>query len=123
VRLSEENARRLTRLVWRDRLLRALPIVVAVAVLAAGFTFLFLERIERADLTVDVTMHDGTVLGVKKLAAARGAAIVHVHLDDGRDVDAFSALRLVPIAGAHVQISEARHASGKLTYDVTGLGD
>jgi hypothetical protein len=62
-------------------------------------------------------------MNVKKLGAARGAAVVHVHLDDGREVDAFSAMRLVPVAGTHVQISEARHASGRLTYDITGLAD
>jgi hypothetical protein len=121
VRLSDEKARRLSRLVWRDRLMRALPIVVAFVVLATATTFFFLKRIERTDRTVDVKMHDGRVVNIKKLAAARGTAIVHVMLDDGRDVDAFSGLRVVPIAGAHVHISEARHASGKLTYDITGL--
>jgi hypothetical protein len=123
MRLSDEKARQLSRLVWRDRLRRALPIVAAVVVLAVGATYFFLKQIERADRTVDVTMHDGTVVHVKKAGAARGAAIVQVHLDDGRDVDAFSAMRVVPAPGSHVQISEARHASGKLTYDVTGLMD
>jgi hypothetical protein len=123
VRLSEENARRLTRLVWRDRLRRILPFVLAILALAGGTTFFFLEQIERADRTVDVTTREGTVTNVKQLGAARGAAVVHVHLDDGRDVDAFSAMRVVPVPGAHVQISEARHASGKLTFDVTGLAD
>jgi hypothetical protein len=121
MRLSDEKARRLWRLVWRDRLLRGLPIVLAVVVLAGGATFFFLKQIERADRTVDIKLHDGTVVTVKKTGAARGAAIVHVMLDDGRDVDAFSALRVVPIPGTHVHISEARHASGKLTYDITGL--
>jgi hypothetical protein len=46
---------------------------------------------------------------------------VHVLLDDGRDVDAFSAMRLVPVHGAHVIVNQARHASGRLTFDVTGL--
>jgi len=69
-------------------------------------------------------MHDGKVVNVKKPGAARGAAIVHVLLDDGRDVDASSsASRVAPSPGAHVIISEARHASGKLTYDITGVGE
>jgi hypothetical protein len=123
MRLSKEKARQLSRLVWRDRLRRALPIVLGVVVLAVGATFFFLEQSERADRTVAVTMHDGQVVHVKKMGAARSAAVVQVHLDDGRDVDAFSALRLVPLPGAHVHISEARHASGKLTYDITGLMD
>jgi hypothetical protein len=123
MRLSQEKARQLSRLVWRDRLLRALPIVAAVLFLAGGATFFFLKQIERADRTVDIKMHDGKVVTIKKMGASRGAAIVHVMLDDGRDVDAFSALRVVPIPGAHVHIAEARHASGKLTYDITGLTD
>ncbi len=123
MRLSQEKARQLSRLVWRERLRRALPIVLAVVLLGVGATYFFLKQIERADRTVDVTMHDGKVIDVKKQGAARGAAIVVVHLDDGRDVDAFSALRVVPIPGAHVTISEARHASGKLTYDIMGLTD
>lgn len=123
MRLSQEKARQLSRLVWRERLRRALPIVLAVVLLGAGATYFFLKQIERADRTVDVTMHDGKIVNVKKMGAARGAAIVHVMLDDGRDVDAYSAMRVVPLPGAHVTISEARHASGKLTYDITGLSD
>ena len=123
MRLSKDKARQLSRLVWRDRVRRVLPIVLGVVVLAVGATYFFLQQIEHADRTVDLRMHDGKVVNVKKLGAARGAAIGHVQLDDGRDVDAFSALRVVPSPGAHVMISEARHASGKLTYDITGLGD
>jgi len=121
VRLSNENARRLSCLVWRDRLMRALPFALAIVVLAAAATFFFLKRIERTDRTVDVTMHDGKVLTVKKRGPARGTATMHVLLDDGRDVDAFSGLRIMPLPGAHVHITEARHASGKLTYSITGL--
>jgi hypothetical protein len=67
-------------------------------------------------------MHEATVLAVKR-TAARGAAVVRVHLDDGRDVDAVSTLRLTPQAGSHVVINEARHASGRLTYDVVRTSD
>jgi hypothetical protein len=48
---------------------------------------------------------------------------VHVHLDDGREVDAFSALRLTPFAGTHVVINEALHASGKHTFDVVRFAE
>jgi hypothetical protein len=123
VRLSDENARRLMSLVWRDRLRRALPFVLVAVLIAGGATFFFVERLARADRTLGLTAHEGTVVNVKQLGAARGAAVVQVHLDDGRDVDAFSFIKVVPIPGAHVQVSEARHASGKLTYDVRGLTD
>jgi hypothetical protein len=123
MRLSEEKARALSRLVWRERVRRFLPIVLGVVLLMGAATVFLVKQMDRADRTVDVKMHDGTVVNVKKVGAARGAAVVHVHLDDGRDIDAFSALRVVPLAGAHVTISEARHASGRLTYDVTGVAD
>ena len=34
-----------------------------------------------------------------------------------------AAMRLMPLAGSHVLINEAHHASGKLTYDVMRLTD
>ena len=123
MRLSNEKARQLSRLVWRERVRRFLPIVLGVVLLMGAATVFLVRQMERADRTVEVTTHDGTVVNVKKFGAARGAAVVHVHLDDGRDVDAFSGLRVVPVAGTHVTISEARHASGRLTYDITGLTD
>ena len=47
----------------------------------------------------------------------------YVHLDDGRDVEAFSHFRVAPPNGAHVVVAEARHASGRVTYDVVRLFD
>ena len=117
MKLSQEHARRLSTLVWRERLRRYAPIVLAL-VLGTGLLTVFLVRqIDRADRTVSVAVHNATVLAVKQGGGAR-AAIVHVHLDDGREVDAFSALRLTPFAGTHVVINEALHASGKHTFDV-----
>ena len=123
MRLSDEKARALSRLVWRERARRFLPIVLGVLLLMGAATVFLVKQMDRADRTVEVNMHDGTVVNVKKVGPSRGAAVVHVHLDDGRDVDAFSVLRVVPVAGAHVTISEARHASGRMTYDITGLAD
>jgi hypothetical protein len=123
MRLSDDKARRLSMLVWRERARRWLPIVLVAVVLLGGFTVFLVKQMGRADRTVDVTVHDGTVVDIKKFGAARGAAIIHVRLDDGRDVEAFSAIRVVPPTGAHVVINEARHASGKLTFDITRLAD
>jgi len=122
MKLSQENARRLSALVWRERIRRLVPIVLLV-VMAIGLLTLFLVRqVERTDRTVDVAVHNGTVLTVKKGGGAR-AAIVHVQLDDGREVDAFSALRLTPFAGTAVVINEAQHASGRHTFDVVRVAE
>jgi hypothetical protein len=122
MRLSEENARRLSALVWRDRARRFVPVVVLAAGAVALLTFFLVRQVERADATLDVKSHEATVLGVKH-AGARGAAILHVHLDDGRDVDAASGMRVDPALGAHVVVYEARHASGRLTFDVARLAN
>ena len=122
MRLSEEKARRLSALVWRERMKRWLPVAAGVVVLAGVFGFVLSQQIRRADRTVEVQERDGTVTGLKSGSAARGASILHVHLDDGRDVEAFSTFRVVP-PGAHVIIAEEKHASGRLTYDVLRLLD
>src|SRR5262245_464266 len=62
MKLSQENARRLSALVWRERLRRFLPIVLAVVVLIALLTVFLVRQIERADRTVSVAVHNGTVL-------------------------------------------------------------
>lgn len=122
MKLSDEKARRLSRLVWFERLRFALPAVVAVMALIGFLLFATEWQIGHADRTIDVKAHEATVVAVKR-TAARGAAVVQVHLDDGRDVDAVSTLRLTPQAGSHVVINEARHASGRLTYDLARTSD
>jgi hypothetical protein len=120
--MSDDKARRLERLVWRERARIALPAVAAVLALVGLLLFTTEWQIGHSDRTVGVEVHEATVVAVKR-TAARGAAVVRVHLDDGRDVDAVSRLRLTPPAGAHVVVNEERHASGRLTWDVVGLGE
>jgi hypothetical protein len=121
MRLSEEKARALNALVWRDRMKRVLPVVAAAICAIAVLTVFLVRQVEKADRTVDVQVHKATVVHVKKHSNGRGAGIVEVHLDDGRDVEAFSGLRFDPAVGAHVVINESRHASGKLTYDIASV--
>jgi len=118
MRLSEEKARQLNALVWRDRIRRWVPMIAVIIAVTAVLTFFLVRQVEKADRTVDVKEHEATVLSVKR-TGARGAAIVNVHLDDGRDVEALSTMRVDPMAGTHVVVDEARHASGRLTYDIT----
>jgi hypothetical protein len=123
MRLSNEKARRLSTLIWRDRARRWLPVTAGVLAMAAIFGFVLANQMGRVDRTVEVKQRDGTVTSIKRGSAARGASILNVHLDDGRDIEAFSVLRILPAAGSHVVIAEARHASGRLTYDVVRLLD
>ena len=123
MRLSEEKARRLNALVWRERVKRLVPVIAVVVGAIALLTFFLVRQVEHADRTLDVHVHQATVVHVKKSGNGRAAAIVEVRLDDGRDVEALSVLRLDPAAGAHVIINEARHASGRMTYDIARLAE
>jgi hypothetical protein len=122
MKLRQENARRLSALVWRERLRRLAPVVLAALVLTGLLTVFLVRQMDRADRTLEVAVHNATVLSVQQGGGPR-AAILHVNLDDGREVDAFSALRLTPFAGAHVVINEAQHASGKHTFYVVRVAE
>ena len=123
MRLSDDKARRLSSLIWRERLRRFLPLAVTAVVLLGVSTLIFINQARRADRTVDVKERDATVVHVKQFAVRAGAAIITVHIDGDRNVDAFSALQDVPAVGTHVVVSEARHASGRLTYDITRINE
>ena len=122
MRLSEEKSRQLSRLVWRDRVRRAAPLAIAVVVILSVVAYVTEVQVSHVDRTVDVKVHEATVLAVKR-NVSRGAVVVQVHLDDGRDVDALSVLRVTPHAGSHVVVNEAKHASGRLSFDVARATD
>lgn len=122
MKLSDDKARRLTHLVWRDRARRWLPVAAGALALLAAFLFLTETQIDHADRTVDVKVHDATVMDIKR-TVGHGAAVVHVRLQDGREVDAVSLFRVAPIAGAHVVVNEERHKSGRLTYDIVRFAE
>src|SRR3979490_733361 len=102
MRLSEDKARRLNALVWRERVRRVLPVIAVAVGAIALLTFFLVRQVEKADRTLDVQVHQATVIHVKKSGNGRAAAIVEVRLDDGRDVEALSVLRLAPMGGGHV---------------------
>lgn len=122
MRLSDEKARRLWMLVWRERLRRWLPVVAGLVLCAAIYTYFNMHQLARVDQTVDVQQHDGRVTGHKS-ANSPVASVLYVHLDDGRDVEVSSPFRVPPPNGAHVIVAEARHASGRVTYEVVRLFD
>lgn len=122
MKLSEDRARQLSRLVWRERLLRWLLLAAVGLALVGVLAFMFEWRTSHVDRTVEMRMHDATVLNVRS-TASRGVTVFHVHLDDGRDVDAASLFRLSAVPGTHVVVSESRHASGRLTWGVVRVAD
>ena len=114
MRLSNEKARRLSALVWRERARRWLLALVALLAVAGAATYMLSRQVERADRTLEVREREGTVVSIKQ-GGSRGASVVRVHLGDGREVDAHSASRLVLPPGSQIVIAETRHVSGRLT--------
>ena len=117
MRLSNEKARRLSLLVWRERARRALLALIVLLAVAGAATYMLSSQAQRADRTLEVREREGTVVSIKQ-GGSRGASTLRVHLSDGQEVDAHSASRLVLPPGSHIVIAETRHASGRLTYDV-----
>ena len=89
MRMSEDKSRRLMVMVWRERARRWVPIILALVLLFAGATYMLANQLRRSDRTLEVLTHAGTVTGITR--AGPRSVIAHVHLDDGRDVDARSA--------------------------------
>ena len=104
-------------LVWRERARRGLLALIVLLAVAGAATYMLSSQTQRADRTLEVREREGTVVSVKQ-GGSRGASVIRVHLDDGREVDAHSTSRLVLPPGSHIVIAETRHASGRLTYDV-----
>ena len=100
-RLSDDKARRLSALLWRERLKRWLPVAVGLVLFAGVYTYFNMHQLARVDQTVDVQQHDGHVTGHRS-GNSPVASVIYVHLDDGRDVEAFSHFRVAPPNGAHV---------------------
>ena len=123
MRLSDDKARRLNALVWRDRARRVIPLVAAAVAVTGVLTFFLVRQVERGDKTTDVQIRQATVVHIKKSGNGRAAAIVEIRLDDGREAEAFSALRIDPQVGTHVVVNEAKHASGRLTYDIARVAE
>lgn len=119
--MKEPNsaARKITRLVWRQRIVTwGSRTLIAVTLLGAVVAWTW-YREGQIDPTLDAHSITATVTGHG--APGRGAMVIHAHTDDGRDVDAFSMLRVAPPVGTHIILSEARHKSGRHSFDVLRL--
>ena len=118
MRLSDEKARQLNALVWRDRARRLAPVIAVVVFAIAVLTFFLVRQVEQADRTLDVQPHQATVVHIKKSGNGRAAAHRRGPSRRRSRRGGLQRLRLDPMTGAHVIVNEARHASGRLTYDI-----
>ena len=121
MRLSQDKARQLSSLVWRERIRRWLPPILAIVAVFGLATYMLARQLDHADRTLETHMLSGVVTHITR-AGAR-SAIAHVHLTDGRDVDATSVMTIIPPVGTHVVVNESLHKSGRQTFDVKGLAN
>ena len=118
MRLSNSNRQKLTQLVWLARF-RRIAIAGAIAIVLIGGAAVFnYYRITRSDPTVDVQMIDAIVYGKSVTRAARRGFVFHVRLGDGREADALAPNGFAPPDGTRVVLNEAKHKSGRLTYEL-----
>ena len=118
MKLSRSNSRKLTQVIWLARF-RKTGIVgaIAVALIAGAATFNY-YRITRADPTLDVQPVNAIVYGQSVTRAARRGFVFHARLADGREVDAIAPNGFAPPDGTPVILDEAKHQSGRLTYEL-----
>ncbi len=118
--MRAERERELSRLIIKERIKRSAIAVIAAVAIFGTYVFLTYERTRLVDVTVETARLDGTVVSTAPGLTGK-SMVVHVRLDDGREIDATSTLKLQPVPGAHTQIRMARHQSGRVTYDVAKL--
>ena len=62
-----------------------------------------------------------TVVSAERSLSRKGGYVVHVKLDDGKQIDAVSLLAFMPAPGSHAEVKMARHQSGLVTYNVNSV--
>ena len=113
--MREETRKKLERALWMDRAKKG---GIALAILAAiGLFFVY----EDYDAHVEKARVPGTVVSVGPLNTTNTQAIenglsVDVALDTGRRVTVWVLKKTDPHVGDHVEITEHRHRTGRMTY-------
>jgi hypothetical protein len=113
--MREETRRKLERALWLDRAKKG---AIGVAALAAiGLFFLY----EDYDAHIDNVRVPATVVAVGPLNTTNTKMVenglsVDVALDSGRRVNVLVLKTTDPHVGDHVQITEHRHHTGRVTY-------
>lgn len=123
MKISGANSRKLSQLVWRDRLRRLAPALIGAVALMSGAVAFNSYRAARSDPTLEVHTVAATILGLGKGQPARGGYIIRAQTADGLEVLALATTKVLPATGAHAVLAEARHKSGRLTYELLRTTD
>jgi len=112
MRLSEDKARRLNALVWRERARRVLPVIAVAIGAIALLTFFLVRQVEKADRTLDVQVHQGHGRPCQEVRQRSRRRDCRGPSRRRAQCGGFSALRVDPATGTHVIVNEARHSWG-----------
>jgi hypothetical protein len=113
--MREETRRKLERAIWRERLKKIAIGVAALALIGAYFVY------EDYDARIDNVRVPATVVAIAPLNTPNTKMVeaglsVDVALDTGRRVNVMVLKTTDPHIGDHVEITEHRHRTGRVTY-------
>jgi hypothetical protein len=115
--MRADRERKLSRLIWQERIKRSVIAVLAAAVIFGAYVLLTYERTTLIDKTAETAVLGGTVVSTAPGLTAK-TTVVHIRLEDGREIDAMSTAKRSPVPGAHAEIRMARHQSGRVIYEI-----
>ncbi len=113
--MRAETKRKLERALWLDRGKKA---GIGVAVLAVvGLLFLYEDYDAHTDnIRVPATVMSIGPLNTNSTKMVENGLSVDVKLDGGKHINVFVLKTSDPHVGDHVQITEHRHRTGRITY-------
>ena len=113
--MREETRRKFERALWRERFKKIAMGAAALVLIGAYFVY------EDYDAHVDNVRVPATVtavgpLNIKNTRLIEEGLSVEVALDNGRRVSVMAMKTTDPHVGDHVEITEHRHRTGRVTY-------
>ena len=114
--MREETRRKFERALWRERLKKIA--LGAVALVAIGAYFVYEDYDARVEnVRVPATVTNVGPLNIKNTRLIEEGLSVEVALDNGgRRVNVMAMKTTDPHVGDHVEITEHRHRTGRVTY-------
>jgi hypothetical protein len=113
--MREETRRKLERALWRERFKKIG--IGAVALLVIGAYFVYEDYDGRVEnVRVPATVTEVGPLNIKNTKLVEEGLSVQVAIDGGRRVSVMALKTTDPHVGDHVEITEHRHRTGRVTY-------
>jgi hypothetical protein len=113
--MREETRRKLERALWRERF-KKIGIGAAALVLIGAY-FVYEDYDARVEnVRVPATVTEVGPLNIKSTRMIEEGLSVQVALQGGRLVNVMALKKTDPHVGDHVEITEHRHRTGRITY-------